>query len=350
MVLIKNRFPGGGASDLAVRILGGTVQPAGSAGMLWVNTDVAIDGWAFAAVAPGSPAAGMVWIQTDAANANAINILKNNAAVENVKSVYQYTSGAWARLEAYYHNGTGWAQVSYVVINPNTDLSYTGSWSIIDDGDGHWRVKFTTSGTLTVTGGGAIDLFLLGGGGGTPKGVSGGGGGGYTATHGNLSLSAGTYAIVVGSGGVGINVDGAGNQGGTTSALGFSAAGGYGGVSNAKGGNGGSGGGGAYNNGGSPNTCGGGSDGSNGTAGGDTTTRVGGTGQGSTTREFGEATGTLYAGGGASYGGAAGAGGGAAFSTAAVANTGGGAGSGGGTLTGYAGGSGIVVMRDHRAA
>lgn len=337
---------GGGAKELAVKIIGDDVQPVGKAGMLWVNTEITIDGWAFSAVAPGSPSAGMIWVQTDAASANVINILKKNAAVENVKSVYQYVSGAWVRLEAFYHNGTDWVQVSYIVINPNTDLAYTGSWSIIDDGGGHWRVKFFTSGTLTVTGGGAIDLFLLGGGGGTPQGVSGGGGGGYTATYSNLALGAGSYAIVVGAGGVLTSVAGNGNQGGTSTALGHSAPGGYGGTQLGKGGNGGSGGAGSYNASGSPNSCNGGTNGANGTNGGNNTTMVGGTGQGTTTREFAESTGTLYAPGGASYNGTIGT----PFNTDGTANTGGGAGSSVAMVNGHNGGSGIIVIRDHREA
>ena len=59
----------------------------------------------------------------------------------------------------------------------------------------------------------------------------------------------------------------------------------------------------------------------------------GGKGQGTTTREFGEATGTLYAGGGASQ------------LVAAPANYG-----GGGSQAYPAGGSGIVVIRNHREA
>ena len=74
-----------------------------------------------------------------------------------------------------------------------------------------------------------------------------------------------------------------------------------------------------------------------------------GKGQGTTTREFGEPTGQLYAGGGGSTSAAGGAGGGAQGSTSAAANTGGGA---GGTYDNntksYSGGSGIVVIRNAR--
>ena len=85
-----------------------------------------------------------------------------------------------------------------------------------------------------------------------------------------------------------------------------------------------------------------------------------GKGQGTTTREFGESTGTLYAGGGGAGGngsaqakGGSGGGGNGAWNgnpqTSGAANTGGG---GGGMYYGLTnvgkGGSGIVVIRNHR--
>lgn len=224
--------------------------------------------------------------------------------------------------------------------------TYTGSHQLIDDGNYHWRIKCTSSGTLRFTSLGnasGIDVFCVGGGGGGGKDGSGSnglgsGGGGYTKTAKGISVSTGTsYAITVGSGGA-MNSSGGG---GTTSAFGVSAAGGQTGTALA-GGNGGSGGGGF-----AEGT--GGSNGGNGAAGTESTGisgRAGGQGQGSTTREFGESSGTLYAGGGGGmYGGAGGAGGGrGAYSAEStrVANSGGG---GGGQCPGT---EGIVVIRNHR--
>lgn len=224
--------------------------------------------------------------------------------------------------------------------------SYTGNHQLIDDGNYHWRIKCKSSGTLRFTSLGnasSIDVFCVGGGGGGGKDGSGSnglgsGGGGYTKTAKGISVSTGTnYAITVGSGGA-MNSSGGG---GTTSAFGVSAAGGQTGTALA-GGNGGSGGGGF-----AEGT--GGSNGGNGAAGTESTGisgRAGGQGQGSTTREFGESSGTLYAGGGGGmYGGAGGAGGGrGAYSAEStrVANSGGG---GGGQCPGT---EGIVVIRNHR--
>lgn len=223
--------------------------------------------------------------------------------------------------------------------------TYSGSAQLIDDGNFNWRLKLLTSGKLTFShlgsGASAVDVFLVGGGGGGWYGPSqgGGGGGGYTATS-DVALAVGTeYSIVVGAGGNQAN-------GGDTKAMGVTASGGK------RGGPagfcaGGSGGGYAGGNGGSDGSDGG----------------PGGQGQGTTTREFGEASGALYAGGGGGGkadrnppggapggdgGGGHGGWGGAPTAPApGTPNTGGG---GGGNYSGDpgAGGSGIVIIRNHR--
>lgn len=242
----------------------------------------------------------------------------------------------------------------------SSDYSYTGSSTFIDDGDGHCRIKFLTSGTFTPTKTFVFDVFLVGGGGGgwTPAGANGGGGagGGYTHTHTAITLNAGTgYTITVGAGGT------TNNSGGQSSAFGYSANGGLGGSGTYQyGQNGGSGGGACGYTSGSKSGQPGGSDGSNGYS---NDVIWGGTGQGTTTREFGEAGATLYGGGGgggAYYstgsggaGGAGGGGAGGAYNAAGsngTTNTGGGGGGGGSASDspGGTGGRGIVIIRDHR--
>lgn len=255
-------------------------------------------------------------------------------------------------------------------------FSYTGSKNVIHDGNGNWRIKFLTSGTLTFSSSGnavILDVFCVGGGGGGAGGYGpsytggGGGGGGYTKTSKGVTANIGTaYSVTIGSGGTpSYTQQTAAGSGGTTSALGVSAAGGsggyggyYGGGVGGKGGSGGGSGGQMYNN---IDAGVGGTNGGNGTNASNGTSE-GGTGQGTTTREFGESSGTLYSGGGGgagatkcAAGGAGGGGNGAkeqtghVDSTNGTANTGGG---GGGNFTvnsntGY-GGSGIVVIRNHR--
>lgn len=252
-------------------------------------------------------------------------------------------------------------------INAIPKFTYTGSYQIVDDDNNeitasinNWKIRFLTSGTLTFTNlnGAAegIDVFCVGGGGAGGQwcngGLDGSGGcGGFTNTANGIIVNAGTsYAIIVGAGGLSKTVGNmGGNKGGYTSAFNVTAAGGSGGHAwdAQTPGSGGSGGG----SGGSDESVGGngGSDGNDGGSGG----WSGGKGQGTTTREFGESTGSLYAGGGSgSRNTSAAAGGGAASGKNAEVNTGGGGGGGyndsGTTVNGGAGGSGIVVIRNTR--
>lgn len=219
------------------------------------------------------------------------------------------------------------------------------------------EIVFTESTVWTVPDGvSVVDIFCVGGGGGgggtydreiTSTGriterIGGGGGGGYTATELSVSVTTGEQiTVVIGSGGKqgtgywyydGTTGNGTltdGGSGGTTSVIDAddnilcSAAGGSGGkkapstntsananVCGGAGGDGGSGGGagqGLYSNSGYINNGGyGGVDGADGgstlaSSGG--TLASGGSGQGTTTRAFGEDTGTLYSRGGDGYDG-----------------------------------------------
>ncbi len=215
--------------------------------------------------------------------------------------------------------------------NELPEFSYTGTCSLIKDGvnNENWRIKFLSSGTLTFTklnSARYVDIFCVGGGGG---GIWGGaGGGGYTTTTRGVPLQTGVqYTITIGAGSTG--------NGGSSSFANLCAANGGYKANNDYGGNGGSGGATWSNNNG----------GTNGGNGGGTN---GGQGQGTTTREFGELSGDLYAGGGGTATGVGGTGGGGGGGKPGATNTGGGGGSGLGSGQTFSGGSGIVVIRNAR--
>ena len=244
-------------------------------------------------------------------------------------------------------------------------FTYTGEYNVRDDG----VVELLTSGTIVFLEPKVIDVFMVGGGGSGKQSVGGhdndgygGGGGGYTRTIKRITVPA-NYNITV-SVGAGGDV-GAGNS---SAFLSYTVSGGAG-ANGREGGAGGSGGGGGVLK--NSGYGAGGSDGNNGENGYGAYARNGGTGQGFSTREFGETNGKLYGGGGGggrcmsaqspvvSAGGSGGGGAGAWHSTdptlfqdavAGGANTGGG---GGGiargnnhTTIGAPGGSGIVCFRD----
>lgn len=251
------------------------------------------------------------------------------------------------------------------------EFEYTGTYNErLDDG----VVELLSTGTLKVTKDTYIDAFLVGGGGagsGSGDGFNstynggGGGAGGFTKTITKALLQANVeYSIVIGAGGIALVGKAAygkvGPAGGNTVAFGYTVEGGKSASSHLNGGNGGSGGGVAGIKGSTdPEPGDGASDGNNALTIG---SRDGGTGQGTTTREFGEATGKLYAGGGAGSRGSnsstkasGGEGGGGTQGISGKANTGGGG--GGGTIAvsnneyvSYpgSGGSGIVCIRLHK--
>ena len=219
--------------------------------------------------------------QAKAANASGVAVFKGLKA------------GPWT--VAVTRNGKPTAKTVIVVTDYSVSIplstipefTYTGDYEIVNDSDepitvsqDNWKIRFLTSGTLTFTNlNGAengIDVFLVGGGGNgeTIRGAR-GGGGGYTKTVKGVSIAIATpYTVTIGA------------SSGTSSAFGASANG-------ASGADGGSGGGGGGSSSGTSGN--GGSNGGNGTAG---NVSNGGTGQGTTTREFGESTGKLYSGGG----------------------------------------------------
>lgn len=248
----------------------------------------------------------------------------------------------------------------HICINVNTsglDFTYTGDYRIrFEDG----VVELLSSGEFKSLDDNSIDIFCVGGGagGGNRSGTSGssGGGGGYTATRLNNKITANTRIdVTIGNGGANGST---GSNGGTTS-FGdiLSANGGKGGRTNTTTADGGS----AGGEGGTYTGGKGGSDGASTSA---------GSGQGTTTREFGESTGKLYAAGGgggcnstniadydvnggAGSGGKGGGGNGGNYkypAGAGMANTGSGGGGGQGTNSashpnGGSGGSGIVCIR-----
>jgi hypothetical protein len=191
------------------------------------------------------------------------------------------------------------------------DFNWTGgdgTYQVLDDGSDNWRIKFLSSGTFTPLKDMVIDVFLVGAGGGKGSARCGGGGAGYTTTVRSITLAANTaYQITIGAAGKNGSTGGStsatdGTDGGTTSAFSTVAAGGKGSTTGrgtggtGRSGDGGSGGGG-YISGGSNGVCGsaaGGTDGGDGTS----SATTGGKGQGTTTREFGETDGDLYASGG----------------------------------------------------
>jgi hypothetical protein len=335
--------------------------------------------WQNPYAAPGKPYCGVIIKASTggypAWNASAWDAIYTGAG-DNV------TPGGWSQVfmdlpalnTTYYFTCFGYATTSFgAIYSPVYDPSSVKNAVCATNGP----AVITITGTQNYVipeGYTQADIFCVGGGGGGGAGYrftstayeqgGGGGGGGYTATALNIGVAAGQImnCVIGNGGGQNTAINGPGGTGGTTSVS-------RGGIvlctaNGGKGGDGASGASGGY--GGSRGGSGGYNDleprpvinaGGNGYADG------AGTGsQGYTTRAFGEAGNTLYAGGGGGGGvsrsnpGAGGAGGGGAggahngTGNAGAANTGGGGGGGGGAVYGTAiaggpGGSGVILIR-----
>lgn len=311
------------------------------------------------------------------------NIYMNGAKANNI-----YWNGTQAK-KVYFNN--------VLVYSGAFEFTYTGAYTTEGDLGGDFVIRFLTSGTLTVTDKGdvsSVDWFAVGGGGcggqsGDRDGGGGmGGGGGYTSTVRGATVPT-SIQIVIGAGSTEYTISGTLVSAGASYAAGVINANGgrsaFGATAwrnswetqewikyAASGGSGGGTGGYAFY------ATQGGSDGSDGVesvySSSTSHDKLGGIGQGTTTREFGESTGKLYSGGGGggqkststptpAPGGDGGGGAGALapsqFSSTSMApspgaaNTGGGGGGGASEskadlIHGASGGSGIVCVRNHR--
>lgn len=218
----------------------------------------------------------------------------------------EQANGANLFITVFLKNAAGsyfWTSGQVVNIVPETLPSYTftGQHLLLDDGNGNWRIKLLSSGVLEwMSPDALLDIFMVGGG---ASGTSrGGGGGGYTKTQKKYEIKKGQRVQVqIGAGGASGNSS-SGNNGGSSSFDTLSIGGGTTGSGNYAG-NGGSGGGGSVFN----LTSDAGNGGTDGASGGGRYsvgsanqyhTYAGGSGQGTTTREFGDAGAELYSGGG----------------------------------------------------
>ncbi len=132
-----------------------------------------------------------------------------------------------SKIEIY--NGTKWKTPIMI----DSDFSCTGGNTETDRGGYHIHT-FTASGQFNVNGSGFVDVFLVGGGGGGGGHYTGGGGGGGgIVVADRVSITAGTYNVIIGAGGVGgsgVIWDDPGGWGSDSSFYGITAGGGGGGA------------------------------------------------------------------------------------------------------------------------
>lgn len=101
----------GAADGLNLKVVGGTEQPISPAeNSVWVNTDTAINGYAFSADEPASPAEGMVWFATGTSSSAAMNVDKKNTVMIYPAGCKQYVSGNWVSKTARSYINGAWVE------------------------------------------------------------------------------------------------------------------------------------------------------------------------------------------------------------------------------------------------
>lgn len=98
------------ATAFSLRVRGGTAQPGGVEGLVWVKTDTPVSSWAVSQAQPKEPAPGMVWVKDG--EKNGINIIRRNTIEVFPSSCMQYIGDAWKNMEAYLFRNGEWVQFS----------------------------------------------------------------------------------------------------------------------------------------------------------------------------------------------------------------------------------------------
>lgn len=129
--MIINMTGGGGGAGLNLKVVGGLSRPSSPAeNTIRVNTDTAINGYAFLATAPENPVEGMVWFGIGIASTAPINIDKKNTVMLYPVICQQYVSGAWVSKEAETYIDGVWLEWAEYLYNYGVDATdITGGWS-----------------------------------------------------------------------------------------------------------------------------------------------------------------------------------------------------------------------------
>ena len=102
---------------------------------IWVNTDTAINGYAFSADEPASPVEGIVWFQTGTVSGAAMNVDKKNMVMIYPNSCSQYISGEWVSKTAKTYLDGAWKDwKKYLYRAGDTDTGFVALGWIFGSG------------------------------------------------------------------------------------------------------------------------------------------------------------------------------------------------------------------------
>lgn len=110
--MIGKTNAGGAGGGLALKVVGGAVQPASPVNnTIWIETDTEITGYTISAAEPESPATGAVWIKTAVISDPAINLDKRNTILLYPDTAQQYTGAEWEGKPAHIFADGEWREI-----------------------------------------------------------------------------------------------------------------------------------------------------------------------------------------------------------------------------------------------
>ena len=142
----------GGGAPLNFKVVGNPQPSNPKANTIWLNTDVPITGWYFAATQPENMAEGEVWFLTGSSSSVAFNSLKKNGIQVYPLSAKQYVGGAWVTKTAMVYQGGAWVELwdGALFDNGNQYTHITGGWW--QNKDLGWTSSYApNTGTVTIS-------------------------------------------------------------------------------------------------------------------------------------------------------------------------------------------------------
>lgn len=120
----------GGGASLNFKVIGNPQPETAKDNTIWVNTDVKITGWNFAATQPENMAEGEVWFYINASSATPFNALKKNGITIYPMAAKQYVNGVLVDKTAQIYQGGSWADWwnGELYDSGNEYTTFTGGW------------------------------------------------------------------------------------------------------------------------------------------------------------------------------------------------------------------------------
>lgn len=120
----------GGGAALNFKMVSNPTAPNNpSENMIWIESDVEINGWLFSTTEPNDPVEGMVWATYSTSGPSSFNALKKNGIIICPLKTSQYVGGEWVNKTAKTYRNDEWVDWTvYVFINGDQCIDLTGGW------------------------------------------------------------------------------------------------------------------------------------------------------------------------------------------------------------------------------